>query len=140
MKKSWFQYFKEIIIFGIAIPIICLFFFYNYLIYLKSNGYNSVLLKMLNEINLNVLNIALNTLLFVCFFCGSILLMFYFGTQRGLVSYQTYDKINLFLIKIGITLFLLIFSSIGLSEAQFSFFTGFVAFFAIIKPFIFKLK
>lgn len=68
MKKSWFQYFKEIIIFGIAIPIVCLFFFYNYLIYLKSNGYNSVLLKMLNEINLNVLNIALNTLLFVCFF------------------------------------------------------------------------
>ena len=95
---------------------------------------------MLNEINLNVLNIALNTLLFVCFFCGSILLMFYFGTQRGLISYQTYDKINLFLIKIGITLFVLIFSSIGLSEAQFSFFTGFVAFFALIKPLIFKLK
>ena len=140
MKKSWFQYFKEIIIFGIIIPIVCLFFFYRYLINLKSNGYNSVLLKMLNEINLNVLNIALNTLLFVWVFCGSILLMFYFGTQRNLVSCQTYDKINLFLIKIGITLFVLIFSAIGLSETQFSFFTGFIAFFAIIKPLIFKLK
>ena len=140
MKKSWFHYFKEIIIFGITIPIICLYFFYNYLIYLKSNGYNSVLLKILNEIDLNTLGIAINTLLFVLVFCSSILSVFYFGTQRNLVSCQTYDKINLFLIKIGITLFVLVFSSIGLSESQFSFFTGFVAFFALIKPLIFKLK
>ena len=140
MKKSWFHYSKDIIILGVILPLLSIHFFYGYLISLKYKGYNNVLLKSLEKINFDTFFIAFNTFIFSLVLFGSLNLMVYFGCQRKLISFDIYEKFNTLILRLGITSFILIFSAIGLNELQFSFFTGFVAFFSLIKPFIFKLK
>ena len=135
MNNSKLQFIREIALLAILLPFLCLNFFYKYFIYLKSKGYDSVLLKMIDNINMNTMSIALGILIF-----GLPTLAFFLGYKRKAISYETFDKINLLMLKLGILTFILVFFSIALNESQFSFFTAFIAFFALIRPFIFKIK
>ena len=55
MNNSKLQFIREIALLAILLPFLCLNFFYKYLIYLKSKGYDSVLLKMIDNINMNTM-------------------------------------------------------------------------------------
>ena len=138
MNKSKLQFIREIVLLAILLPFLCLNFFYKYLIYLKSKGYDSVLLKMIDNINMNTMSIGLG--IFTILIFGLPTLAFFLGYKRKIISYETFDKINLIMLKLGILTFILVFFSIALNESQFSFFTTFIAFFALIRPFIFKIK
>lgn len=140
MNKSKLQFIREIVLLAILLPFLCLNYFYKYLIYLKSKGYDSVLLKMIDNINMHTVSIALGILIFAVLIFGLPTLAFFLGYKRKVISYETFDKINLLMLKLGILTFILVFFSIALNESQFSFFTTFIAFFALIHPFIFKIK
>ena len=140
MNKSKLQFIREIVLLAILLPFLCLNYFYKYLIYLKSKGYDSVLLKMIDNINMHTVSVALGILMFAVLIFGLPTLAFFLGYKRKVISYETFDKINLLMLKLGILTFILVFFSIALNESQFSFFTTFIAFFALIRPFIFKIK
>lgn len=140
MNKSKLQFIREIVLLAILLPFLCLNFFYKYLIYLKSKGYDSVLLKMIDNINMNTMSIGLGILIFTILIFGLPTLAFFLGYKRKIISYETFDKINLIMLKLGILTFILVFFSIALNESQFSFFTTFIAFLLLFDRLSLKLS
>nr|DAN01454.1 MAG TPA: hypothetical protein [Caudoviricetes sp.] len=140
MNKPKLQFIREIALLAVLLPFLCLNHFYKYLIHLKSKGYDSVLLKMIDNININTVLIALGILIYTIVIFGLPTLAFFLGYKRKVISYETFDKISLIMLKLGMLTFILVFFSIALNESQFSFFTAFITFFAFIRPFIFKIK
>lgn len=86
MNKSKLQFIREIVLLAILLPFLCLNYFYKYLIYLKSKGYDSVLLKMIDNINMHTVSIALGILMFAVLIFGLPTLAFFLGYKRKVIS------------------------------------------------------
>ena len=84
MNNSKLQFIREIALLAILLPFLCLNFFYKYFIYLKSKGYDSVLLKMIDNINMNTMSIALGILIFTILIFGLPTLAFFLGLREKL--------------------------------------------------------
>lgn len=140
MKKSWFHYSKDIITFGILIPLSAILTLY----FLISNKIlditDSLLFEFLNSFKdehfLSILCFVIAGLVsaFSIAFCISI------GFERELISEKTKYLLRELSARIVISLTILAIFTLVLTETQFTILTGWLAFFLIIKPiFLFKV-
>ena len=77
----------------------------------------------------------------MCLFLSSLLCivpLLFFRYHKDKIP--QYDTIHYYLIRLFIITFIVLFSSLGLNEVQFSFFSAFVGFFALITQQIFKKR
>ena len=137
LKKSWLRFILEIAI-GMSTVLLSLIFLFHYLNFLYTDDKDVVITQIL-KIEWNVF---LNSLVASILFCTIIYIVPYFvikqGINRRLLDPLVKEKIEGSLAKLSIIVFILLLSITGLNESQFSLFTGFLAFCALLRAPFFK--
>lgn len=130
------QFWLSFLFYVVLIPYIFLRFLTRYVEYLVKTDKNVAFVTIFKSFDSNTL-----ISFFMCLFLSSLffivpLLFFRYYKDR----IPQYDTIHYYLIRLFIITFIVLFSSLGLNEVQFSFFSAFVGFFALITQQIFKKR
>lgn len=130
------QFWLSFLFYVVLIPYVFLRFLTRYVEYLVKTDKNVAFVTIFKSFDSNTL-----ISFFMCLFLSSLffivpLLFFRYYKDR----IPQYDTIHYYLIRLFIITFIVLFSSLGLNEVQFSFFSAFVGFFALITQQIFKKR
>ena len=130
------QFWLSFLFYVILIPYGFLRFLTRYVEYLVRTDENVAFVTIFKSFDSNTL-----TSFFMCLFLSSLLFiapLLFFRYYKDKIP--QYDMIHYYLIRLFIITFIVLFSSLGLNEVQFSFFSAFVCFFALITQQIFKKR
>lgn len=128
------QFWLSFLFYVVLIPYIFLRFLTRYLEYLVKTDKSVAFVTIFKSFDSNTL-----TSFLMCLFLSSLLFivpLIFFRYHKERIP--QYDTIRYYLIRLFIITFIVLFSSLGLNEVQFSFFSAFVGFFALITQKIFK--
>ena len=128
------QFWLSFLFYVALIPYVFLRFLTRYVEYLVKTDKNVAFVTIFKSFDSNTL-----ISFFMCLFLSSLLFvvpLLFFRYYKDRIP--QYDTIHYYLIRLFIITFIVLFSSLGLNEVQFSFFSAFVGFFALITQKIFK--
>ena len=128
------QFWLSFLFYVALIPYVFLRFLTRYVEYLVKTDKNVAFVTIFKSFDSNTL-----TSFLMCLFLSSLLFivpLIFFRYYKEKIP--QYDTIHYYLIRLFIITFIVLFSSLGLNEVQFSFFSAFVGFFALITQKIFK--
>lgn len=128
------QFWLSFLFYVILIPYSFFRFLTRYLEYLVKTDKSVAFVTIFKSFDSNTL-----ISFFMCLFLSSLLFvvpLLFFRYYKDRIP--QYDTIHYYLIRLFIITFIVLFSSLGLNEVQFSFFSAFVGFFALITQKIFK--
>lgn len=128
------QFWLSFLFYVALIPYVFLRFLTRYVEYLVKTDKKVAFVTIFKSFDSNTL-----TSFLMCLFLSSLLFivpLIFFRYYKEKIP--QYDTIHYYLIRLFIITFIVLFSSLGLNEVQFSFFSAFVGFFALITQKIFK--
>ena len=141
MKSSFFHYLKEIVLYGVLVPIstVIVGFHLFTTFYPISDSLLTDFLKAFTEQRI----LAIVFVLILCFiFFGSIYFCISCGRNRKLIPDKVYTQITTYISSVGLaTAVIIAVATLTLTELQFSILTGWIAFIALLLPLLkFKIQ
>ena len=140
MKSSFFHYLKEIILYGVLVPIstVIVGFHLFTTFYPISDSLLTDFLKAFTEQRI----LAIVFVLILCFiFFGSIYYCISCGRNRKLIPDKVYTQITTYISSVGLATAAIAVATLTLTELQFSILTGWIAFIALLLPLLkFKVQ
>ena len=130
------QFWLSFLFYVILMPYGFLRFLTRYVEYLVKTDKNVAFVTIFKSFNSHTLTSFLMCLFLSSLLCIVPLLFFRYHKEK----FPLYNTMRYYLIRLFIITFIVLFSSLGLNEVQFSFFSAFVGFFALITQQIFKKR